>query len=153
MFAFLLALHSLFRWIILMLLLLNLYHAVHGIRHQRSFSKTDNLLRHWAATAMHMQLIIGIVLYSKSALVAYYWSVNDTPKASDPAFFALIHLLLMVAAVVIISIGSALVKRRGDDRVKFMTTLTWYSIGFLILLIAIPWPFSPLSHRPFIRPF
>jgi hypothetical protein len=69
----------------------------------------------------------------------------------DTAFFGILHLLFMLTAIVLITIGSAKAKRMPTDEEKFKTMLTWYSIGLIIILIAIPWPFSPLASRPYFR--
>jgi len=66
-------------------------------------------------------------------------------------FFGLIHILLMLIAIILITIGSAIAKRKTSDVEKFKTILIYYSISLLIIFIAIPWPFSPLAHRPFLR--
>jgi hypothetical protein len=59
----------------------------------------------------------------------------------------------MVVAIVMLTIGSAKAKRMQDDDLKYKTMLFWFSAGLLVILIGIPWPFSPLSSRPFVRPF
>jgi len=37
------------------------------------------------------------------------------------------------------------------DKEKFKIMLLWYGIALIIILIAIPWPFSPLANRPYLR--
>jgi hypothetical protein len=29
----------------------------------------------------------------------------------------------------------------------------WFLLGLIVILIAVPWPFSPLANRPYIRHF
>src|SRR3989338_8559910 len=115
--------HSWLRWLILAFLLYAIYRSWRGIKTKSPFSKTDNFFRHWTATLFHIQI----------------------------AFFGLIHMLLMICVIVMITIGSALAKRRQTDLEKFKTMLWWFGIALIILLIAIPWPFSPFAHRPFFR--
>ena len=59
----------------------------------------------------------------------------------------------MLAALILITIGSALAKRRQTDRDKFMTLLIWFSVGLTLIFLAIPWPFSPFANRPYFRLF
>ena len=61
--------------------------------------------------------------------------------------------ILALIAVIIITIGSMLAKRKINDRDKFKTMAIWYSIGLLVILANIPWPFSPLVSRPWFRIF
>jgi Kef-type K+ transport system membrane component KefB len=144
--------HSLFRWLVLISLLIAIYRGYKGVQNRSSFSKSDNLIRHWTATIAHIQLIIGITLYSQSPSIKYFWANKaEAIKNADATFFALIHILLMIAAIVVITIGSALAKRRNTDHAKFKTMLIWFVIALLIIIIAIPWPFSPLANRPYWR--
>lgn len=154
MYLILLTLHSLFRWLVLLSLGASLYKAFRGYTRNTSFSKADNALRHWTATIAHLQLTIGIILYIKSP-VTHYFRTNPSGAMDhrDSAFFGLYHSLLMLAAVVVITIGSALAKRRKTDKEKFRTMLIWFGLGLIIILLAIPWPFSPLAHRPYFRTF
>jgi cytochrome bd-type quinol oxidase subunit 2 len=140
--------------LVLLSLLLSIYKAYTGYSTNKSFSKTDNALRHWTATIAHIQLMLGVTLYIKSPIVQYFW--NDTQAAvqyAEPTFFALYHFILMSVAIVLITIGSALAKRRVTDQQKFKTMLVWFSITLLIILIAIPWKFLPWISRPYIRIF
>lgn len=154
MYAFALPLHSLFRWLVLVALLLSITVSIRGILSKKTFSKSDNKLRHWTATTAHIQLIIGILLYLKSPIVSYFFN-NKTESSTnwDPTFYGVVHISLMILAIVMITIGSAKAKRQNQDLDKFKTMLLWYSVGLMIILIAIPWPFSPLANRPLIRPF
>jgi hypothetical protein len=95
-----------------------------------------------------------MILYTQSPIIKYFW--NDFKQAStslDTVFFGLIHLILMLIAIVILTIGSALAKRQETDEQKFRTMLVWFSIALLLIFVAIPWPFSPLANRPLLRTF
>lgn len=144
--------HSFFRWLVLISLLLAIYRGVRGLLKRSAFGRNDNLIRHWTATIAHIQLIIGITLYSQSPPVNYFWAnKTEAIKNMDVTFFAIIHMILMMTAIAVITIGSALAKRRLSDQAKFRTMLTWFAIALLIIFIAIPWPFSPLACRPYWR--
>ena len=41
-------------------------------------------------------------------------------------------------------------KRATDERTKQMRIVVFYGIGLLLILVAIPWPFSPLAQRPYL---
>jgi Na+-driven multidrug efflux pump len=90
----------------------------------------------------------------KSPVVQYFWQNKTTAvEYTEPVFFALYHFTMMLAAVVLITIGSALAKRTPSDQQKFKTMLVWYSVTLLIIFIAIPWKFLPWISRPYIRTF
>ena len=144
--------HSIFRWLVLASLVVAIFLAARGYRTKAVFRKTDNAVRHWTATIAHVQLVIGILLYSQSPLIKYFWAnFSAAVRNLDAAFFGLIHIVLMLTALVLITIGSALARRKQTDREKFRTMLVWFTIALGIILIAIPWPFSPFANRPYIR--
>lgn len=154
MYSTLLSLHSWVRWIVLVFLVYSIYRAFMGYNQNKAFSKTDNAFRHWTATVAHIQLMIGIILYTQSPIVKFFWTDTKTTWQNlDITFYGVIHILLMLTAIVVLTIGSALAKRKPTDKEKFKTMLVWFSIVLIIIFIAIPWTFSPLSSRPNFRTF
>lgn len=152
MYSVLIFLHSLMRWLVLISLIYAIWRAFGGYRHHKVFTVKDNVIRHWTATIAHIQLTIGILLYVKSPAISYFWHNKSNAIADlQISFFALIHLLLMLAAIVCITIGSAMAKRKAIDQLKFKTMLFWFGLALFLIVIAIPWPFSPLVSRPYIR--
>ncbi|MFT3705426.1 MAG: hypothetical protein QM802_23860 [Agriterribacter sp.] len=153
-FFILLYLHSLLRWLVLASLLYTLYRAYNGYAAKKSFTKTDHTARFWAVTISHIQLTVGLILYIKSAVPSYFWKNFSTAvHQREAVFFGLLHILLMITAVTVITVGSALSKRKENDREKFLTMFIWFALALLIIFIAIPWPFSPLANRPYLRHF
>ncbi len=154
MYSTLLSLHSLIRWLVVVFLVYTLYRAFVGYTRNKTFSKADNAFRHWTATVAHIQLMIGIILYTQSPIVKHFWT--DTKTASqnlELTFYGLLHIVFMLTAIVAVTIGSALAKRRSTDKEKFKTLLVWFFIALILIFIAIPWTFSPLSARPNFRTF
>lgn len=144
--------HSILRWFVLASLIYSICRAYKGYYSKALFTKTDNSIRHWTATIAHIQLVVGIILYSQSPVIKYFWSnFNVAIQDIETTFFGLIHIVLMLISIIIITIGSALSKRKSTDEEKFKTMLLWFSIALLLIFIAIPWPFSPLANRPYFR--
>ncbi|UQA74135.1 hypothetical protein K2F45_20315 [Sphingobacterium siyangense] len=144
--------HSIMRWLVLASIVYAIYRAYRGYSSNAQFSKTDNAVRHWTATIAHIQLLIGIILYTQSPIIKYFWqNFNEAIQNLDLTFFGLLHLILMLTAIILITIGSALSKRKTTDNDKFKTMLVWFSVSLIIIFIAIPWPFSPLANRPYFR--
>ncbi|RYD97300.1 MAG: hypothetical protein EOP54_11350 [Sphingobacteriales bacterium] len=144
--------HNMLRWLVLASLLLAIYRAAKGYFTHSPFTKTDNAIRHWTATIAHIQLMIGMTLYFQSPVIKYFLANFKTAvKSFDLLFFPLIHTTMMLTAIVLITIGSALAKRQESDHKKFKTMLSWFGIALLLIFIAIPWPFSPFASRPYFR--
>lgn len=149
-----LILHSLNRWLVLFSLLFTIYISWDGYRTDRKFSGSDNTARHLTATISHIQLLLGLYLYMISPIVRFDVAEGAvTGLISEHTFFRLVHISLMIVSILVITIGSAKAKRAVTDRVKFKTILIWFSVALLIMLVAIPWPFSPLAVRPYLRTF
>ena len=144
--------HSLLRWLVLISLLYAIYRAWTGYSSNRVFTKRDDAVRHWTATIAHIQLVAGMWLYTQSALIKYFWgNFREAVHQQEPAFFGLIHISLMIIAITILTIGSALAKRKETDKDKFRTMLIWFVMALIVIFIAIPWPFSPLANRTYFR--
>ena len=154
MYSTLIIVHSIFRWFVLLILVISIYRAYSGHTKNLIFSKTDDSFRHWTATILQIQMTIGVILYINSPVIHYFW--NDFREAinnADALFFGLIHIGLMAVSVVFVTVGSALTKRINTDKEKYKTMLMWFSLTLAIILIAIPWPFSPLANRLYLRTF
>jgi len=119
----------------------------------RPFSKMDDKVRHWTATIIHIQFVLGFLLYFISPLVEYFWENYKTAVHDrDIRFFGMEHSLMMLVAVIIVTIGSMAAKRKVSDKEKFKTMAIWYTFGLVLILINIPWPFSPFAaNRPYLR--
>jgi len=153
MYQTLIFLHSIFRWLVLLSLFYAIFRSYKGLKAKLVFTKADNTVRHLTATVAHIQLMLGIILYSQSPAVKHFFAtVNKNGSITEPVFFGVIHISTMLSAIVIITIGSALAKRKPTDQEKFKTMLVWFSIALTLIFLAIPWPFSPLVQRPYSRP-
>ncbi len=154
MYPTLLIIHSFVRWLVVLSLVLAIFRGYQGWFRSEPFTPKDHFLRHVTATFAHIQLMIGFLLYFQSPIVSYFRSAEaGTEVPLDISFFGWIHLTLMTLAIVIVTIGSSMAKRQSNDLSRFKTMAIWFSIGLLIIFIAIPWPFSPLVNRPYLRSF
>ncbi|MEQ9442507.1 MAG: hypothetical protein RIG62_25940 [Cyclobacteriaceae bacterium] len=152
MYSTLLPIHSLFRWLVLLSLLYAIYRAYRGWLTQQPFTQLDDRVRHRTATIVHIQWLLGIILYFISPAVDYLWhNFREAVHQQDARFFGMEHASMMFIAVIVISLASARSKRQATDRQKFKTMAIGFSIGLLIILLSIPWPFSPLVSRPWLR--
>ena len=154
MYPIILTLHSLVRWLVLISLLFSLYRAYHGWLTGRSYSRFDASVRYWTVSIAHTQLLLGLLLYFISPIIHYFlYNFKDAVQIREYRFFGMEHSVMMLTAMVLITIGSAKAKRKQSDKEKYRTVAIWFTIGLVIILIAIPWGFSPLVHRPYLRSF
>lgn len=154
MYSFFLIAHSYCRWLVLVALCLSIARAVYGWSSGCTFTAADNKTRHWTATIVHIQLILGAGLYSISPLIHYFYGTfKDAVHERELRFFGMEHIIVMLLAVIVITIGSVKAKRKSADRDKFRTMVMWFGTGLFLILTSIPWSFSPLTSRPSFRIF
>lgn len=152
MYSTLLFLHSALRWVFVVLLVAALARTYWGMLRCVGFQKMDRWLQISAASAGHSQLLVGMILYFHSPFVEYFWM---DPAVSDSntqfLFFSVIHVVGMMLAMMMMSIGVALSKRATSHQQKFRAVALYWSIALLLILLLIPWPFSPWAYRPLWR--
>jgi hypothetical protein len=154
MYPILLASHSLIRWLVLASLLYAIIRASRGWLSKRNFTAVDDSVRHWTATIVHIQFLLGLGLYLVSPIVDYFLHhFQDAVHQRELRFFGMEHSVMMFLAVTVISIGSGKAKRETKDAEKFKIMAIWFAVGLLIILTSVPWPFSPFTSRPYFRPF
>ena len=154
MYSFLLALHSLVRWLVLVSLLYSIFVAYRGWLLKKPYTKADGAVRSITTTIAHTQLVIGVWLYCISPVVSYF--LHNFGKAVHERqirFFGMEHISMMAIAITVLTVGSAKVKRKPTDQQKFKTIAVWFTVALLIILTSIPWSLSPLTARPNFRPF
>ena len=147
----LLVLHSLLRWLMLGSLCYAIYTAFRGVTQRLLFTGKVNAIRQWTTTIAHLQLVVGMTIYIQSPLVNM--KASGVASFTEHTFFKYVHISLMMLAIVLITIGSARAKRAEGDQEKYKMMLTWFLMALVVILIAIPWPFSPLAQRPWLRLF
>lgn len=152
MYQYILSAHSVFRWLVVLSMLAIIVRSYFGWYFDRKYTLFDEQFRRITTSIVHIQLVLGIILYFVSPLIQFFLSDPDNAmKDRQTRFFGMEHSLVMLMAVIIISAGSVKAKRSPTDKGKFKTTVIWFSAGFVMILNMIPWVFSPMASRPNIR--
>ena len=135
--------HSGWRWVVLALLIYAIFNAFTKWRSGQSFEDKDRKTNLFAMVSVHIQLLLGFVLYFMSPSVQFS---SATMKDSMLRFFTVEHLVMMLIAVILITIGNSMSKKALEDTIKFKKTFTYYLIGLIIILAGIPWPFRGFGN-------
>ncbi len=129
--------HSGLRWIALILLV---YAVINALSRKGSgeFSKKDKMVNLFAMVTLHVQLVLGLILYFTSGKVNFGqgWMKEDLFR-----FYGMEHFAGMLAAIVLVTIGYSKAKRSEAAIQKHKYTLTFYALGLILILAFIPWPF------------
>lgn len=130
--------HSGLRWVALILLVVAIINAARS-QSTGKYLKKDKMINLFAMVFMHIQLLIGLGLYFISPKVSF---MEGWMKVSSARFFGMEHILLMVIAIAVITMGrSKAEKKLKGTRDKHRRIMVSYTIGLLLVLISIPWPF------------
>ena len=142
-------LHSVLRWVILILLFVAVY---------KNFADKNKPF-----TPGHKKLGLYLMICADLALLvgSYQWFAGDwglksiqangmsvVMKNSVLRFFAIEHTTGMLIAIIFIHLGYAFGKKAVPDIQKHKRILLYYSLALLIILISIPWPFREQIGRP-----
>ncbi|WP_294671548.1 hypothetical protein [uncultured Fluviicola sp.] len=129
--------HSGLRWLALALLLFAIVNAILKLKSGK-YEKGDKMLNLFAMVLLHIQILIGTILSFVTGKISYAEGWMKNPQYR---FFGLEHILLMVIAVTLITIGRKKAEKAIDPAKKHKTILIWYVIVLVIIFLAIPWPF------------
>jgi hypothetical protein len=98
--------------------------------------------------------LLGLSIYFVSPIVNYFLNnFREAVHMREMRFFGMEHIVMMLSAITVITIGSIKTKRETNDRQKFKTMAKWYMIGFVLILASIPWGILFLVNRPLFRLF
>ena len=126
--------HSGLRWLVLLSLLVAILVAFLS-RKNNSIEKKQKISYLLALVFSHIQLLIGIVLYFfHSGKVVFS---SETMSNPITRFFTVEHLLGMVIAIALITIGYSKAKKQQSNKKIF----SFYLIALVIIFASIPWPF------------
>lgn len=129
--------HSGLRWVVLILLLVSIFNAF-SKKKNGTWGAGDKKMALFTLIFTHIQLLIGIGIYFQSAKVSFASGVMTDGFAR---FYTVEHVLGMIIAIALITIGYSKSKRADTDTKKFGAVATFYLIGLILILASIPWPF------------
>ena len=132
MYEFLLKSHSGLRYLVLLVAIIVVVKSIIGWFGNNSYTKFDKIIAPAYVGLMHLQLLLGILLYlvfspfirfQMSEPLYRYWSVE--------------HISLMVLAVVAAQVGRTISKKSNDAQVKFRFQTIFFGISILLVFVAL----------------
>jgi hypothetical protein len=152
---FLLTLHNVTRWLVILFALIAIIRAFSGWFSRKDWTGGDNRAGLIYTIILDIQLLLGIILY-------IYPGIYTQMMLADPAgamgnalvrFYAVEHLTVMLLAVILAHVGRAVARRAPEALRKHRRSAIWFSLSLLAILAAIPWPFMANVGRPWLRLF
>ena len=137
----LVALHSLNRFVLLVLLLVVIGKSLMGWLNKSPFEKADDKFSLFLFIATHTQLLLGLILYFVSPAVIFS---GASMKNAVARYWLVEHISGMLMAIVLISLGRILSKKLSDSTAKHKRMFI-YNVGALVIIMII----MGQSHRGF----
>lgn len=133
--------HNLFRWLVLIVLLLAIISAFAGWFSKREWSKRDNMLGLVLTIFFDIQFLVGLILYAfvSPLTKAAFADFGAAMKNADLRFYAVEHILMMLVALVFVHIGKSKSKKAAIPVKKHCSAAIWYSLALILVLAGIPW--------------
>lgn len=136
MFDFIQKFHSGWAYLALLLLVIAVVNSLLGMFSKKEFTPNDRKVALFGLIGIHIQLLVGMVLYFLSPL-GFASLGNMADKAIR--LTSLEHPLINIVAIVLITIGWSKHKKLTTSATKFKTFSIYYGIGLVLILSRIPW--------------
>jgi hypothetical protein len=133
-----LLLHSIFRYFVLIFLLIVLVRAFTGWQGKKAFTAMDNKFSLWLFISTHIQFTLGLILYFVSPLVIFS---GASMKNAVTRYWLVEHIVLMIIAVALITAARSTSKKLTDPTAKHKRLFNLNLMALLIILVAI-WSFK-----------
>lgn len=128
--------HSGWAYIALLVLVIAVINAIIGMSSKKEFTPKDRKIALFGLIGIHVQLLIGLVLYFVSPLgLASFGQMADKALRLT----SLEHPLINLIAIVLITIGWSKHKKLTTSESKFKTFTIFYGLGLVLILSRIPW--------------
>jgi hypothetical protein len=114
---------------------------------KKEWTALDNRLGVLFSSSMDVQLLLGLLLYFFLSPItgAAFKNLGAAMSNSELRFFAVEHVTVMFAAVVLAHVGRTLSKKAAGAAAKHRLVAIFFGLAILAIVSAIPW------SRPLIR--
>lgn len=134
-------LHSYWAYLVLLIVVLATFNAIIKAARKKPFAAHDFRISLFALIVMHLQLLIGLVLYFVSPYFSAFSEEGMGKIMQDETLrlYLIEHPITMILAIVFITIGYSKHKKKLSSSKKFKTLSIFYAIALILLLSRIPW--------------
>ena len=140
MYNFIQKFHSGWAYLALLILVIAVVNSLIGMSSKKEFTLKDRKIALFALIAIHIQFLVGIILYfvSPNALQMIK-AVGMGGLTTESRLLALEHPLINIIAITLITIGWSKHKKLLTSESKFKTFSIFYGLGLVLILSRIPW--------------
>ncbi len=149
MYTGLLHLHNLMRWVILLLLLINIVN--HFSSATKPLAAKDKKLSLFLLISAHITLLLGLYQYffgEKGFALFSGRSMGEVMKTPALRFWAVEHITGMLIAIILITVANSTLKKNISDVIKRKKVAYLLLVALIIIILVVPWPFRENIARP-----
>ena len=142
-------LHNFMRWVILILLVINIVRHISAAK--QPFAAQDKKLGLMLMVAAHIMLLLGLYQYFAGPWGYKLIAENGMAVVMKNAalrFWAVEHISGMILSIVLITVARGVYRKSITNEAKHKRALLLYVISLIIILASIPWPFREGIARP-----
>lgn len=129
-------LHSGLRYVVLLLLIITILTAISGVLGKKTYTEGNRKLNLFTLISAHIQLLVGLALYTMSTMVSFS-DMGNVMKSVNLRYWTVEHVVMMVIAIVLITIGHAKSKKASNSIAKHKSIAIFYTIALVIIIAAI----------------
>ena len=127
MMSVLVGLHSLWRWVVLLVMLVALVRGLFGWLRGGAWTDLDRQLTLATVGAIDIQALLGIIIW-----------IGEGRWGGDDVFRSFIHPLVMIVALTVAHVGSARLRRESEPAAKHRWLALSLVVVFVLVTAAIP---------------
>lgn len=132
--------HSIWAYLLLAVLVITTFNSLVKFFGGKEYGAKDMRLALFTLITMHIQLLIGLVLFFVSPNGLNAITSNGMGGLSSSARrLAVEHPALMIIAVVLVTIGYSKHKKQRLSTPKFKKLAIFYTLALIAVLAMIPW--------------
>jgi NAD/NADP transhydrogenase beta subunit len=126
--------HSYLRYAVLILLVIVVLTSFLGWTNKKNYSATDNKLSLYLFIATHLQLLIGLILYTQSSWVQFG---KLALKVKEVRYWTMEHATIMIIAIVLITMARITAKKMTNAEAKHKRMFIFNTLALVLILAGI----------------
>ncbi|MHA7841979.1 MAG: hypothetical protein ACX93I_01580 [Winogradskyella sp.] len=134
--------HSGWAYIVLLVLIIATFNALIKFFSGKEYGAIDFRFSLFALITMHIQLLIGIILFFTKdyfSTIEQVGGMGEVMKNSQLRNLIVEHPLTMIIAVALVTIGYSKHKKKLVSKPKFKLLAIFYTLALVLVLAKIPW--------------
>lgn len=135
MYPTLLIIHSVIRYVVLILLVTLLVRSLMGWTGKKAFTATDNKVSLFTLISTHTQALFGFLLYFIASPFVKF--SGEFKQDATIRYWTMEHITMMLVAVILITVARSTSKKLTDDTLKHRRLFILNLLALIIIFVSI----------------